>query len=360
MDNNTLHDKFRLQLTNVHALTVLTVSLFEIIGYIILVLADVEFFSIKNHYLWYGVIFPIVVNIGTHAVARLIIHNPDVSRERKNTSIIVAALITSFIVAIIHKEYIATSCAFIFPIILSAMFNSKKLLNTSFIVSVFILLSVGVAFILDRSATLNTSISLFILFGFLLISYLCGIISINFSRQNYMTIESQSVENDRLMNDVLRDQMTGLYNHQSFVDQLEEYVNAFHPDHPLCLAIIDIDDFKHVNDRYGHSCGDVVLTQLAKFIKKYASQDMIAYRYGGEEFAVLFLDKNMHEAFTVLQKILNEFRKHKFMFSNKPITFSAGISEYNDTITSSELFEMTDKTLYQAKREGKNRILTSK
>ena len=56
MDNQTLHDKFRQQLTNVHALTVFTVSLFEIIGYIILVLADVESFSFQNHYYWYGVL----------------------------------------------------------------------------------------------------------------------------------------------------------------------------------------------------------------------------------------------------------------------------------------------------------------
>ena len=68
MDNQTLHDKFRQQLTNVHALTVSTVSLFEIIGYIILVLAGVEYFSIENHYLWYGVIIPIVLNVAPHTV----------------------------------------------------------------------------------------------------------------------------------------------------------------------------------------------------------------------------------------------------------------------------------------------------
>ena len=133
MDNKTLHDRFRYQFTNVHALTVLTVSLFEIIGYIVLVFSGVESFSLHNAYLWYGVVLPIVINTVTHFIARRIANHAPVSRARKNRSIIIAALITSFVVAVIHKEYTVTSCAFIFPMMLSAIFNDRKLLNMSFL-----------------------------------------------------------------------------------------------------------------------------------------------------------------------------------------------------------------------------------
>ena len=217
MDNKTLHDRFRQQLTNVHALTVLTVSLFEIIGYITLVLSGIEQFSPHNAYLWYGVILPITVNAVTHLVARRSVNAPSVSRRKKNKAIIAATLVTSLVVAVIHKEYIVTSCAFIFPIVLSAIFNDRKLLNASFIASILILICVGIAFWLDQAVTLTTALNLFILFGFAFIAYLCGVIFINFSGQNYSTIESQAKQNTQLQEDVLRDQMTGLYNHNAFV-----------------------------------------------------------------------------------------------------------------------------------------------
>ena len=138
MNNQALHDKFRHQLTNAHALTVLTVSLLEIVGYAILIYSGIEFFALNNAYLWYGVVFPIVTNVITHLTARWIVNRTNVSRQKKNLSIIVATLVTSFVVAVIHKEYIITSCAFIFPIMLAAMFNDKKLLNASFAGSIFI------------------------------------------------------------------------------------------------------------------------------------------------------------------------------------------------------------------------------
>ena len=360
MDNQMLRAKFRSQLTNVHALTVVTVSLFEIIGYIILVLNGVETFSLHNLYLWYGVVFPSLANTVTHLVARIIVNSPNVTHQKKNETIIIAALVTSFIVAVIHKEYLVTSCAFIFPLILSSLFNDRKLLIVSFISSIFILFSVGVALFLDNAITLKNSISLFILFGFSLISFLCGIISINFSDQNSDTIELQAEQNDRLMQVVLRDQMTGLYNHNSFDIQLEKQVNDFTGETSLYLAMLDIDDFKKINDTYGHDCGDDVLIRFAKTLKIYCGENDTAYRYGGEEFAIVFKGKSLDEARSILEKILVDFSNYKFEFTDKSITFSAGIAEYTKELTQDDFFEKADKTLYKAKREGKNRIFIAK
>ena len=354
-----MRDEFRYQLTNVHAMTVFTVSLFEIIGYIVLIFSGIESFSLKNAYLWYGVIFPIVVNTITHFVARAIISNPSVSYNKKNKSIITAALITSFIVAIIHKEYIVTSCAFIFPMVLSAMFNDRKLLNTSFLASVFILFCEIIVFGLDKSITLTTAINLFVLFGFVWISYLCGIISINFSKQNYITIESQAEENNKLLEDVLKDQMTGLYNHNAFINQLDKIISAYNPNEPICLVMVDVDDFKKINDTFGHDCGDTVLIHLAKILQKYSENGEYAYRYGGEEFAVIFKGKDENAVCNIVKNMLSEFRESTFPFTSKQITFSAGIASFRDNLTADDFFESADKMLYLAKRQGKNRVSSS-
>ena len=357
MDNKALHDRFRHQFTNVHALTVLTISLFEIIGYIVLVLSGVEFFSLRNGYLWYGVVFPVIANTLTHLIARWIVHRARVSRWWKNGSVVFAALITSLIVAVIHREYLVASCAFIFPIVLSAMFNDRKLLNISFFVSVLILLAVGFACWISDEITLSSAINLFILLAFLFVSYYCGRISINFSRQNYNTIESQAEQNNKLRQDVLRDQMTGLYNHASFVAQMEKLIKAYREDAPFCLVMVDVDDFKSINDTYGHDCGDTVLIRLAKTIQKHCGKHGAAYRYGGEEFAVLFVGKSAGDAKKITENILQEFRNYKFSFADRAVTFSAGVAEYAPEVTSEAFFELADQTLYQAKREGKNRVL---
>jgi diguanylate cyclase (GGDEF)-like protein len=236
------------------------------------------------------------------------------------------------------------------------MFNSRRLLHTSFIASIFILLSVGVAFWLDKAATLHSSISLFVLFGFSFISYLCGIISINFSAQNYTTIESQAAQNSKLRQDASCDLMTGLYNHHSFVTHLDEYIESFDGERKLCLAILDIDNFKSVNDTYGHDCGDTVLIHLANVLKAHASANSTAYRYGGEEFAIVITEQTLDEASDTVQAILEDFKAHTFPFTNQNITFSAGIAKLASGDNREMLFKRADEMLYVAKREGKNRV----
>ena len=217
---------------------------------------------------------------------------------------------------------------------------------------------VGIAFWLDKEITLSNALSLFILCGFAFVSYLCGIISVNFSKHNYTTIENQAEQNDRLMDNVRRDQMTGLYNHSAFIDQLDEMISVYLNGEPLCLAMIDVDDFKGINDTFGHDCGDTVLIRLAKIIQKHCGKKDVAYRYGGEEFAVVFRGREEKEACAVVRNMLAEFRACKFDFTAASLTFSAGVAEFAQGTTRDMLFEAADKTLYIAKREGKNRVLS--
>ena len=357
MNNIALRDRFRHQLTNVHAVTILTVSIFEIIGYIILIKSGIEEFSISNSYLWFAVILPIVINLTTHLVARHIVNKPNVSRRTKNSTIIIAALITSYVVSIIHKEYLVTSSAFVFPMILSSMFNNKKLLNTSFLASLLILFCVRIAFIVDDSLTLTTNLNLLVLCGFSFIAYICGIVSINFSKNNFATIKSQAKQNLQLIEHLSRDSMTGLYNHKSFYSQLDEKINSIENNEPLCVAVIDVDDFKNINDTYGHYCGDTVLIYLADLIKSQCTTIGTAYRYGGEEFAIIFTGLSSTKACHIVENMLCDFRNHIFHFAQQSITFSAGIAEYKSGDTADMLFEKSDKTLYTAKCIGKNCVL---
>lgn len=358
MEHNKIREKFRKQLTTVHALTVLTVLIFEIIGYTVLIRTGNDRLSWNSHFLWWELLIPSGINMLTHIAARLLLRSSRLSHNAKNTVIITAALITAFVVSVFHRNYPITSCAFVFPMILSASFNSKKLLTSCFVSSLFALGFVATLFYRDRAITVDIGLNLMIWLGFTLVSFYCGLLSIHFSQLNASVIKSQEQKNNQLKEDLLRDQMTGLYGHQTFLTQLDVLTKTADSGVPFCLVMMDLDDFKQVNDTYGHDCGDEVLLFFAKALQRHCDMSDTAYRYGGEEFAIIFREKSIQEVKTVMETMLSYFRKHRFSFSDAPITFSAGIAQYTPGITGDALFEAADHTLYAAKKAGKNRILT--
>ncbi|KAI7257808.1 hypothetical protein KC345_g10691 [Hortaea werneckii] len=155
------------------------------------------------------------------------------------------------------------------------------------------------------------------------------------------------------------DALTGLYNHISFhefYDKALEYGNQGAPFH---LALIDIDNFKKINDKYGHRTGDMVLARVAKVIKELISPADLAARYGGEEFAILLFEKTFEEAYTLADTIRRKLAEtvHEEL-EDTAVTVSIGLKSYSDGVTKEQLFEEVDDLLYAAKKSGKNTTLT--
>lgn len=155
------------------------------------------------------------------------------------------------------------------------------------------------------------------------------------------------------------DALTGLYNHISFhefYDKALEYGNQGAPFH---LALIDIDNFKKINDKYGHRTGDMVLARVAKVIKEVISPADLAARYGGEEFAILLFEKTFEEAYTLADTIRMKLAEtvHEEL-GDTAVTVSIGLKSYSDGVTKEQLFEEVDDLLYAAKKSGKNTTLT--
>ena len=358
MESKKLNDKFRKKLAMLHALMVVTVFIFELVGYALLISIGDTWWAWGSWSWWRNVMIPTILNLLTHLTAMICIKSPKITQKGKNTVIIVALMITSFVVALFHREFPVTCCAFVFPIILSAMFNNKQLLKGSFGATVLQLLCVAGALWWDGKDPLELTLDMIVLLGFAVVAFFCGVFSINFSQQNEAIIRSQAKSNSKLREDVLRDQMTGLYAHQAFLAQLQVQAStATDTNVPFCLVMMDLDDFKRVNDTYGHDCGDEVLLHFAKTLHRRCSMTDTAYRYGGEEFAVIFRGKRAGEVYDTVQDILSYFRGYRFSFTDSPITFSAGICQYAPGMTGERLFEAADRTLYAAKRAGKNQVM---
>lgn len=168
------------------------------------------------------------------------------------------------------------------------------------------------------------------------------------------------VERARRMRSLMtRDSLTGLLNHARFIEQLDiEVTRARRTGKPLSAAMIDIDHFKGVNDRYGHAAGDVVIKSIARLLQQRLRQVDLIGRYGGEEFAVAFPETTSAAARVVLEEMGHLFVSQRFRRPDGDFTvsFSAGVASLDEQGEARRLIEAADGALYEAKRLGRNRV----
>ena len=171
-----------------------------------------------------------------------------------------------------------------------------------------------------------------------------------------------SLEN-KILQLAMTDYLTGLLNRRAFMERLEgEIERSRRFGLQLCLVMIDLDNFKKVNDNYGHQAGDAVLSavagELSKHIRKY---DLLA-RYGGEEFILCLSGSSLHNAARVAERLREGIEKNIVNTKGFPcplhLTASLGIACFNDSPGENvdNLIKRADEALYQAKQDGKNRV----
>lgn len=157
----------------------------------------------------------------------------------------------------------------------------------------------------------------------------------------------------------LHDGLTGLLNHTASKARLHQLVQALRADtDQLCVAMLDIDHFKSINDMYGHPVGDQVIRNLAWLLKGRLRTSDIIGRYGGEEFLVVLRGIGFDDAYAALDRIRCDFANlsHTHVGESLSASFSAGIATYPDFVSGKELIDAADNALLKAKRRGRNRI----
>ena len=149
--------------------------------------------------------------------------------------------------------------------------------------------------------------------------------------------------------------MNWIWHRRYLIRYLTELIR--HTEKEFLISLIDIDDFKHLNDTYGHAYGDQVLTELAGFMQEEIEGKGIASRFGGEEFLLVFEDGDVSGAFESLCRIQERLKAFGQESKEQEITFSGGVESYREEMPLDKLFTAVDEKLYQAKNSGKKQII---
>lgn len=187
------------------------------------------------------------------------------------------------------------------------------------------------------------------------------------SRQHVETLFRLYVNQLGLLWHGMVDNLTGLMNRQTYEEKMTALARQYDlslkrrsrdrgsDSPPGAFAILDIDHFKHVNDTYGHFCGDEVLASMAEMMRHFFRNNDLLFRYGGEEFVIILLDVNLKEAERVFNRFLAALESKSFNEVGH-ITASIGYTELNFELPHSEILRQADQALYFSKTHGRNQV----
>lgn len=168
--------------------------------------------------------------------------------------------------------------------------------------------------------------------------------------------------NDKLRELAFRDELTGLYNHRYFQEIVDAELNrSVRYKHPLTLLLLDIDYFKEVNDTYGHLVGDQVLKEVSQIMVKLVRQNDIVARYGGEEFAIVMPETGKVGGKVIAQRVRRGIEQHQIDSKKQTLSVTVSIGLYSTDMADGDIIKETliaqsDRALYKAKRNGRNRV----
>lgn len=159
---------------------------------------------------------------------------------------------------------------------------------------------------------------------------------------------------------VKEDELTGALNRRGLDEAFgREVARSERRKTPLCVALLDVDNFKSINDNHGHQAGDDALVHLTRVVKETVRPTDVVARFGGEEFVVLLPDSDLDEAIKVMTRLQRELTKKFFLHGNKRIliTFSAGVALREPDEKQESIIARADTVLYKAKQSGKNQVV---
>jgi diguanylate cyclase (GGDEF)-like protein len=281
-------------------------------------------------------------------------------------AIIGISIIVSIIVITLYEKTVAVFLL-VFPILVSLFFYNRKLLK--FAVGIGFL-SFFLIYFLSEQVRSNMRTSDFII----MISILVGVsLLINSLIKHSHQVMNELLKTTKEKHDLFSqnvhmerltriDPVTELYNHRSFHEHLDSIIEINSAEEfDVHVAVLDIDNFKQINDTFGHRAGDSVIIEVAKQIQHYVGGDDFPSRYGGEEFAIISIGASDDNFIKKVEAIRTSIANTNFYELNgRKVTISVGVQKKLPGMSKELLFNAADSALYTAKRTGKNKTVLNR
>ncbi|MGN8646078.1 GGDEF domain-containing protein [Gracilibacillus sp. HCP3S3_G5_1] len=273
----------------------------------------------------------------------------------------ISGTMVAVVTVVFHPQIPGVEILFLLAMAVILIYFDKKKLRFSLIINVIALTSLyALPSIREASTFYEYFIYHFILFG----GYIVYLLIMERGNEVFQILqraaekEKELIVKSAIMERLTKvDALTELYNHKTFHEYLDFlYEQSISQGMPLQLALIDIDNFKMINDLYGHSNGDLVLKRVARAIASQMTEDDIAARYGGEEFAILLTNKSLKEAYHIIDNLRLYIANQYHEELDKNITVSIGLKALTEDISKESFFQRADELLYKAKHNGKNQV----
>jgi len=300
------------------------------------------------------IIIPSGINLSIILAETLIMKSSQFSQKQKIYSVSLMLVLISFVLFTVHSGFTATYYIFPGAIMMTIIYADQRLTG---ITALFCLGSAAFSEIMikwdsDKIGIFDSSLSMgnFLVSMVILVGFsAAGMVVIRFEQKKNAASIRTDLERHQLKQSIQVDELTGIYNRKA-LDEAMAVMEVQRSCENHVLAVVDIDNFKSINDRFGHYMGDRCLIEFARVLMEH-SCDYIPYRYGGDEFCLLFHNMTMEAAVLVCEEIRQLTEKIRIE-EEREIRFTAsfGLSAYSSQLDAAQLFVLSDYALYDAKR----------
>lgn len=351
-----LYIRFQKKIMDNNLKIIIATLIVEIMFYIIYRFLLVRPLDILQYTLMY-IATPTFINLIIWTVGRYIINNKNGKLLSETYDAIPLYILELIIITliIVHNAFPVLYVLMACPILISVVYGNQKINKQLFVICQTEIIAIIASALIDKkNLPDNYAACMSISYVVVIFAYIYAkhIILYEKEKENKLIISEN--ENAVLSKEVSMDGLTKLDNYKSLLKTTQKWLLN---KENVIFCIIDIDNFKSVNDTYGHEFGNEVLIALSDELKKINEKNIFVSRYGGEEFGILFANMEYDEAYEIIDTVREKFGSHSYLQTDQVFTFSGGITEGCKQDTAHQLFDAADKNLYKAKKTGKNKIM---
>lgn len=351
-----LEKNLRYKIVNVLWLLVWGCIILDICFFLVFYFTDDLGTTVPRYVLKY-LCLPFTVNMLTYLLTKRINNSDKYSHDTKNLVCSLGLCTLGGSMGIFHSYYTPLWCIPCMTLLFCTVFHSKKIHRVMLIYNCLLVFIATLYICLSRPDQTAFYVQhCVVVLGIIFLSNLVANevekYQTKVNELTRMAIDNEEKYRKRLETDLL----TGVHSREYMQEIFNNTFGIVGNNSPVGIAMLDLDNFKNINDKYGHDNGDKVLKKLGQLLNEFSSDFFHVGRFGGEEFVVVFHGEPQSEYAEIMNSIRQSFSETKFDFMEENITFSAGILTCNSTISYETAFHLADQALYKSKSEGKNCI----